>query len=70
MSTEGADGAPTGFNKLLSDMNLNIAEFGLLVAFWVGMTIVSSFIGVDHVLSARAPAPSPCFPCTLLWVSI
>ena len=41
-------------DKLLKDMNLNFFEFAILSAFWVGVIIVSSFISLEGVLSARA----------------
>ena len=46
--------APKGMDKLLKDMNLNFFEFAILSAFWVGVIIVSSFISLEGVLSARA----------------
>ena len=46
---------PAGLGNLLIQMNLNFFEFVILCSFWVGVIIISSFISLEGVLSARAP---------------
>ena len=49
-----ANGAsPTGFGKFLKDSKLNFFEFLLLTGFWVAAIFVSSFVGLDTIMSAR-----------------
>ena len=46
-----ASTAEGGFADFLTVAKLNTAEFGICCAFWVGLFVVSSFIGLEEILS-------------------
>ena len=49
--------ASSGIGGFLEGAKLNIVEFAILAAFWVAVAIVSSFVGLDTILSERSPLP-------------
>lgn len=51
-----ADAAPSGFNGFLEQAGLNIVEFAICLAFWVGMIILSSVMSLGDILSKSLPA--------------
>ena len=50
-SMSSAEAAPSSFNGFLEQTGLNIVEFAICLAFWVGMAILSSIMSIGDVLS-------------------
>ena len=53
----------SSFATALEKMNMNVAEFGICAAFWVGIYIVTSFISLQSVL--RKLCMALCAPVIL-----
>ena len=55
-SMSSAEAAPSGFNGFLEQAGLNVVEFAICLAFWVGVAILSSVVSMGDILSKYLPA--------------